>query len=129
MFICKYCKKNNFNNNCKCNTNTDNLNSDIWGPSAWHTIHSIVFAYPDNPTSIDKQNMLDFFNILTKILPCRECKIHLTENLAKLPPKLDSRTDLFNWSVDLHNIVNSYMGKPIYSVKDIVGKYSNLYSK
>ena len=73
--------------------------------------------------------MSDFFNVLTKVLPCRECKAHLKENLAKLPPKLDSRKDLFNWSVDLHNLVNTMMGKPIYDINDVVTKYSNLYSK
>ena len=71
LLICK-CKKDQFENNCNCNIINDNLKTDIWGPSTWHMIHSIAFAYPDKPTDIEKQDMLAFFNILTKILPCRK---------------------------------------------------------
>jgi hypothetical protein len=53
--------------------------------------------------------MIQFFDSMPDILPCRQCGKHLRENLTLLP---FSRDDPFRWSVDLHNMVNSQLNKP-----------------
>ena len=50
-----------------------------------------------------------FFESMPEILPCAQCGKHLRENLQTLP--VDT-SDLFRWSVDMHNLVNSQLNKP-----------------
>ena len=35
--------------------------TSVWGPSMWHTLHTISFNYPVNPTEEDKKNYKIFF--------------------------------------------------------------------
>ena len=34
----------------------DGMMTSIWGPSMWHTMHTISFNYPVKPTKEDKKN-------------------------------------------------------------------------
>jgi len=52
--------------------------------------------------------MTQFFDSMPSILPCRQCGKHLSENLLILP---FDREDPFQWSVNLHNLVNSQLNK------------------
>ena len=56
-----------------------------------------------------RQSYVKFFEAMPDILPCAQCGKHLKENLQILP--VDT-SDLFKWSVDLHNLVNSQLNKP-----------------
>lgn len=53
-------------------------------------------------------SMTQFFDSMPAILPCRQCGKHLRENLLILP---FDREDPFQWSVNLHNLVNSQLNK------------------
>lgn len=44
------------------------------------------------------------------VLPCFWCRLHFSQVLAENPIP---DTGLFKWSVDVHNIVNEKLGKPI----------------
>ena len=41
--------KSDFNSN-------DGMMTHVWGPSLWHTLHTISFNYAVNPTEDDKTN-------------------------------------------------------------------------
>jgi Erv1 / Alr family len=56
-----------------------------------------------------REAYVKFFESMPDILPCAQCGKHLRENLQTLP--IDT-TDLFRWSVDLHNLVNTQLNKP-----------------
>jgi hypothetical protein len=88
------------------------LMPSCWGPSGWHFIHSIAYAY--NPSIENKIKYLTFFENLGYVLPCDECKIHYRQNfnLEKIQKSLDSQEQLFRWTYDLHNLVNSQTGVP-----------------
>jgi hypothetical protein len=49
-------------------------------------------------------------------------------HLAKTPisASLDSRTDLFRWTVDLHNEVNVLLGKRKYTETEVIQFYTRL---
>ena len=65
----------------------------IWGPSLWHTLHTISFNYPVNPTSKDKKTYFAFFKNLSNILPCRYCRENDKKNIQDV--KLDMSNHFF----------------------------------
>lgn len=88
------------------------LDPNMWGPAAWHFIHAVALEFPNNPSDAKKLHYATFFNNLPHILPCQLCGVHLSENLRKMPPPLDSPKGMFQWTADLHNKVNRQIGKP-----------------
>lgn len=99
----------------------------IWGPGAWTFLHSITFQYPEKPTDIDKQKYYTFFNSLKNVLPCPVCRDHYNKNFEILPIRLESRVELIEWLIDLHNEVNSMNNKKIYSYDEVYMIYNDLY--
>jgi hypothetical protein len=63
----------------------DGMMTSIWGPPLWHTLHTISFNYPVNPTKEDKINYYNFFISLKNILPCKYCRDNLKANLKINP--------------------------------------------
>ena len=84
-----------------------------WGREGWKFIHWVALTYPNHPTDKDKQNYLKFFESLQDVLPCGICADHFRQNMEKMPIRMDNNKDLFNWTVDMHNIVNAQTGKQI----------------
>jgi len=56
------------------------------------------------------------------------CRDHYASHMVKLPigPSLDSRKDLFHWTVELHNEVNVMLGKRKYSETEVIQFYTRL---
>lgn len=104
------------------------LNPNFWGPDLWRSIHSVAYGFPDNPSDEEKAEAKKFIYSLPDILPCKECQTHFKDNLKKLPPEVDSKIDFFNWTIDIHNIVNQQLGKPIRTREEIHKHYKDLYS-
>ena len=82
------------------------IDPSIFGPHYWTVIHLTCFNSGNKPDDIAK-----FIDTLPAILPCIDCSDHLKENLKMLP---FNKEDPFRWSVDLHNLVNSQLGKPTF---------------
>ena len=88
------------------------LPPSVWGPSMWEKIHTIADRYPiDNPTLEDKDKIIKYFNTLS--VPCEICQQNYSKKLLQKPIEfcVDSRKDLQQWTVDIHNIVNLDTGK------------------
>jgi hypothetical protein len=101
---------------------------EVWGPFFWHTIHIAALGYPRDPNYSEKKAMKEFLESLQIIIPCPICRKHYTSHLVKLPiaPSLDSRKDLFRWTIDLHNDVNTMLGKRKYTETEVLQYYSRL---
>ena len=101
---------------------------EVWGPFFWHTIHIAVLGYPQEPAYGDKKAMKEFLESLQILVPCPICREHYKSHLVKMPigPSLDSRKDLFRWTIDLHNEVNKMLGKREYSETEVIQYYSRL---
>ena len=64
--------------------NSDNgMMTAVWGPALWHSLHTISFNYPVNPTKDDKQHYMNFIHSLKFILPCKYCRMNLSRNLKE----------------------------------------------
>ena len=103
------------------------MEPNIWGPPGWTFLHTITFQCPENPTDLDKQKYYTFFNSLKNVLPCPNCKEHYTENFENIPIRLESREDLIEWLIDIHNEVNKKNNKRIYTYKEVYDIYNKKY--
>ena len=91
------------------------MDTRVWGPHAWEFIHTVSFAYPENPTFQDRERYTTFFHSLAHVLPCPTCRNHfnkLLHNDLPISKHLGSQEALSRWAVDAHNIVNERLGKP-----------------
>jgi len=92
----------------------DGMLTTVWGPSLWHFLHIMSFNYPIDPTSEQKEYYRDFILNLKHILPCKYCRINLTENFKQIPltPKQMKNRDSFSrYIYNLHEIVNKMLHK------------------
>jgi hypothetical protein len=55
----------------------------VWGPLQWTFLHIMSFNYPVNPTPEDKKHYMDYVLNLQYVLPCKYCRINLTNNFKK----------------------------------------------
>ena len=100
----------------------------IWGPHLWYIMHTISFEYPQKPSEYDKRIYHDFYTSLKDVIPCNDCKKHYREFITRYPisPHLDNRDTLIKWVIQVHNFVNTSIGKPELSVSQVLNIYNNL---
>jgi len=91
-------------------------------------MHLISFEYPINPTEYDKRIYHDFYTSLKDVIPCEDCKKHYREHITRYPltPHLDSRDNLVKWVIQVHNFVNTSLGKPTLSIEQVMMIYKDL---
>ena len=106
------------------------MNPDIWGPPGWTFLHSITFAYPNNPTDVDKKNFAQFFNSLAPVLPCATCSYNYKQNLINdtIENHLNNKKSLIKWLINVHNKVNIDNNKPTLNYKNVIDNYTKLYN-
>jgi hypothetical protein len=95
---------------------------EVWGPFFWQTIHITALGYPSEPTYAHKKAAKEFFESLQLLIPCPTCRDHYQSHLEKNPitPYLDRRSDLFRWTIILHNEVNVMLGKRKYTETEVL---------
>jgi len=92
----------------------DGMLTTVWGPSLWHTLHTISFNYPIHPSKNEKIQYKKFILQLKHILPCKYCRINLTENFKCLPllhKHMKNRTTFSRYIYDLHELINKMLKK------------------
>lgn len=98
------------------NENARGLNPDLWGPPVWQAFHYTAAGFPPHPSQSDRENYRQYFAKFPFVLPCEECKHHAIALLARLPPVVDSRDRMFEWTVNFHNAVNTRIGAAALSL-------------
>ena len=111
----------------------DGMLTSVWGPSMWHTLHTISFNYPVNPTNKQKKHNYIFFKSLKNILPCKYCRENLKKNLKCNPLNFNtmkSRKSLSLWLYKLHESINKMLGKKSnLTYNDVRDRYENFRSR
>lgn len=111
----------------------DGMLTSTWGPAAWHFIHMLSFNYPVNPSSKDKQYYRDFIYNLRNVLPCKYCRINLTNNLKQKPLlmcHMKNRATFSKYIYELHELVNKMLGKKSnLSYCDVRERYEHFRSR
>lgn len=86
----------------------------VWGPGMWHSLHTISFNYPVNPTNEDKQHYMKFILNLKYVLPCGKCRKNFRNNLKQFPltiSQMKSRDTFSKYIYKLHELINTMLGK------------------
>jgi hypothetical protein len=111
---------------------SEGMLTNIWGPSLWHTLHTISFNYPIKPTKDQKKHYKNFIINLKYVLPCKYCRINLQKNLKIHPLRhcdLKNRDKFSRWIYGLHEYVNKMLGKKSgLSFCEIRDRYENFRS-
>lgn len=92
----------------------DGMLTSVWGPALWHSLHIISFNYPIKPSKEEQTNYHIFFTSLKNVLPCRYCRENYEKNLEIKPitnTVLKNRLNLSKWLFDMHELVNTHLGK------------------
>jgi hypothetical protein len=92
----------------------DGMMTKIWGPAMWHYLHTMSFNYPVKPTPEDKKHYKDFIVNLQYVLPCKYCRMNLTNNFKKKPIQMchmESRDTFSRYIYELHETVNKMLHK------------------
>lgn len=105
------------------------LPPSVWGPSMWDKIHTVTDRYPEHPTPSDKDAIVRYFNTLT--IPCETCQQNYSKKLLQKPIEfcIDSRKDLQQWAVDIHNIVNLDTGKDYVPFDKVIRQRRSVYRR
>ena len=93
---------------------------DIWGPKAWHLLHSFSINNNLKISESKKHNYYIFYVSFTYIIPCIICSEHYGEiihNIYPLEEKDIIRKYLIKWVFKVHNEVNYIINKKKYSYK------------
>ena len=111
----------------------DGMLTTVWGPSLWHTLHTISFNYPVNPTNEDKRNYKNFMCSLRHVLPCKYCRLNLKNNFKSLPlnTKVFQNRETFSMYIyELHELVNKMLKKKSnLSYCDVKTRYEHFRSR
>ena len=92
----------------------DGMLTTVFGPPMWHFLHIMSFNYPVEPTAQNKKHYKDFVYNLRYVLPCKYCRINLTNNLKKKPLTMchmKNRETFSKYIYELHELVNKMLGK------------------
>lgn len=95
--------------------------ASFWSQPAWLTLH--VFCLVQN---VPQNDMESLFVSYSRSMPCPQCRLHMQQYLRKYP--ITKKTNLFEYSIDLHNQVNARQGKPQVSTqeaKSLIQSYIN----
>lgn len=86
---------------------------EIQGPERWSVFHNAT-----------RKGIADgqWLRVFNRSLPCHSCKQDWAELTAKNPPPKEPSAQ-FAWGWDLHNRINTKLGKPIMSLEDAEKKY------
>ena len=111
----------------------DGMLTTVWGPAMWHYIHAMSFNYPVNPSLNDKINYKKFVYNLRNVLPCKYCRINLTNNLKKKPLLLchmKNRGTFSKYIYELHEVVNKMLNKTSHlTYCDVRERYEHFRSR
>ena len=107
----------------------DGMLTYIWGPSLWHSLHTVTFNYPVKPTNEQKEQYLTFFKSVGTILPCSYCRDNFKKNLKKVPltmGTMKNRHSFSLWFYELHEEINKMLCKKSnLSYEDVRDRYEH----
>lgn len=105
-----------------------NIDPKIWGKHFWKILYCVAFAYPENPTEQDKENVKKFYMSIKNVLPCDKCRNNFEIHLKKYQFNDDvllSRSNLINWIVNMNNDVNNMLGKNRITIEQAYNEFYN----
>jgi hypothetical protein len=111
----------------------DGMLTSVWGPPMWHYLHTMSFNYPVKPSVQDKIHYKNFVINLQYVLPCKYCRMNLTNNFKKKPLQMchmKSRETFSRYIYELHELINKMLNKKSdLSYCDVRERYEHFRSR
>ena len=111
----------------------DGMVVNLWGPAAWHFLHTMSFNYPVHPTYTDKVNYRNHILSLRNVLPCGKCRANLKENFKKLPLRMSdmkNRETFSKYIFNLHELIYTMLNKKSnLTYEEVRNTYENFRSR
>jgi hypothetical protein len=92
------------------------LGKRSWGPALWRYLH-VLAATADEPS------LREQLEVLTRSLPCEECREHFVKYMHLNPPTLETPLEASRWMWAFHNSVNARLRKPQYPAERLRQDY------
>jgi hypothetical protein len=103
-------------------------NPVVWGPAFWFSLHNGALRYPIQAAPLWKERMKHFILGIPVMVPCEKCSDHATayleSNYYRIDEIVTSRSKLFEFFWEFHNVVNRSLGKPEMSLQKAYEMYS-----
>lgn len=82
---------------------------DFWGRPYWTMVHILTSVF----TQENKEFLVKFFYLLTRLLPCDVCRKNLSSKLNKYPPEkyLTSLDSAIFYGYMIHDLANQHINK------------------
>jgi len=107
--------------------------TSVWGPPMWHYLHTMSFNYPVKPSVQDKIHYKNFIINLQYVLPCKYCRMNLSNNFKKKPLQMchmKSRETFSRYIYELHELINKMLNKKSdLSYCDVRERYEHFRSR
>jgi hypothetical protein len=101
-----------------------------WGPLGWATLHSIAAAYPDEPSSYEKELLERWLYSFKETILCPSCSKHFSDTIEnytrKFPTWMHSRRGVVEFVLRAHNTVNARTYKPVYTLEGSVAELQRI---
>lgn len=92
-----------------------------FGPYFWGTLHLACLG------GIEPGALRALIALFPAILPCPMCGAHFMRVLKENPvPHTTDPNELFRWSVDVHNVVNKSLEKPVVTYEDALAEWTKM---
>ena len=95
------------------------LSRESVGRHAWAFLHAAAFGSRGVYGPDDVQHKRALIEAYRTNLPCPVCHAHFQRVLAQRPLTQTDLTGRMAFAVDIHNIVNEDLGKPVVSFDDV----------
>lgn len=93
------------------------------GPTLWRKLHYYGAALYKQG-SIDAMATRRWLETFRREIACEDCRNNWSLELGQLPPALNTATLFFEWTVAIHNAINSRVGHPQFSLPDAYALYT-----
>lgn len=111
----------------------DGMVVNLWGPAAWHFLHTMSFNYPVTPSRETKMQYRNHILSLRHVLPCGKCRANLKENFKKLPLRMSdmkNRETFSRYIFNLHELINDMLNKKSnLTYEEVRNTYENFRSR
>lgn len=116
-------------------TSGDGMQTAIFGPVFWTSIHLVSFNYPVKPTAEQKRQYKEWLLATGNVLPCRYCRDNFGKNVetalegADYDSAFASRDSFSRFCHRLHQQVNIMLNKPNRAYEDVRDMYEGFRSR
>jgi len=93
------------------------------GRATWKLLHTMTLRYPESPTPDQREALVSYLHLTSRLYPCGECASHFQGLLKQFPPQTSSRRSAALWLCFVHNRVNERLNKPDFDCAHLDATY------